>query len=926
MTEHHLRILHISDLHERVALDWMDDARQRRVHLGQAARHRVLGAAMAAALAEIRQAGPLDLVCFTGDAADWGLAEEFGLATARLHSILAALGVPRQRLFVIPGNHDVQRLPAADTWQTLRGMVWNEQAGLSDLMAGVSVPRGLPADARAAVLTRTAAFWAWVAGDLGRADLLPADNPHGYLGYRVAPDLGLPFAVHLIGLDSAWLCGDDHDAEKLLLTQYQLDALTAGGDGAPLPGFRLALAHHPLAFLADAADARRRLADRVDLVLHGHQHDPIAEDHADPDRALRVLAAGSLYEGDRGDRWLNSFHVVDAVLDEAGRPLRYDVEFWGWSERGHWHRTGAMYKAAPDGHLRWWTALGLERRPPASPPPDLKTVFVGREDELADLERALLAEGGAAHRALVCGAHGMAGVGKTWLVEHFFAWHSDAFPGGLVRLVLDPTTSTNAEALRGRLADALNVRRDAVADALRGGDYLVHVENVDSRPLAEATVSLAEGLPGARLAVSGRFTAFQERPGWRVIALRPFDVKLGVKQLADELNADAAARVPDADRQTLVGALGGLPLAIHLAAGYLNAGHSAAGFLASLRGRGLDLAPFDVNDRAYAHRAEQALSAVFDLSLTLFEAARPADLPALLALGVAPRAGFGVALAAAVMDRETFAAEEVLVEAAAVSLVERVPVAERADAAWRVHALVAERLRARLDVADRAAEDRLAAWFLHNLDKGEEDSRGARWQAVEAEREGLIQWLAARPAGASYAAVMAGYDFGLVHGPLAAWLATAARALQEVTTDRERSNALWRQGNLARQAGELDLALRAAQAKETLDLAGGAEHEREVALARGLRANVLAARGEVDEALRIRREEQLPVYERLGDVRALLVGRANLALTLLRRGAPGDHAEAVTLLRMALVDARRLRLPEAGQIQQILAAIGASTG
>ena len=40
----------------------------------------------------------------------------------------------------------------------------------------------------------------------------------------------------------------------------------------------------------------------------------------------------------------------------------------------------------------------------------------------------------------------------------------------------------------------------------------------------------------------------------------------------------------------------------------------------------------------------------------------------------------------------------------------------------------------------------------------------------------------------------------------------------------------------------------------------------------------------------------------------------------------GDHAEAVTLLRMALVDARRLRLPEAGQIQQILAAIGASTG
>lgn len=37
------------------------------------------------------------------------------------------------------------------------------------------------------------------------------------------------------------------------------------------------------------------------------------------------------------------------------------------------------------------------------------------------------------------------------------------------------------------------------------------------------------------------------------------------------------------------------------------------------------------------------------------------------------------------------------------------------------------------------------------------------------------------------------------------------------------------------------------------------------------------ARGELEEALRIHTEEELPVYERFGDVRALLVGRANEA-------------------------------------------------
>ncbi len=42
---------------------------------------------------------------------------------------------------------------------------------------------------------------------------------------------------------------------------------------------------------------------------------------------------------------------------------------------------------------------------------------------------------------------------------------------------------------------------------------------------------------------------------------------------------------------------------------------------------------------------------------------------------------------------------------------------------------------------------------------------------------------------------------------------------------------------------------------------------RSKAVTQGKIAEILQARGELDEALRIRREEQLPVFERLGDVR-----------------------------------------------------------
>jgi hypothetical protein len=87
-------------------------------------------------------------------------------------------------------------------------------------------------------------------------------------------------------------------------------------------------------------------------------------------------------------------------------------------------------------------------------------------------------------------------------------------------------------------------------------------------------------------------------------------------------------------------------------------------------------------------------------------------------------------------------------------------------------------------------------------------------------------------------------------------------------------------------------------------------------------ADILQARGELDAALRIRTEEELPVYERLGDVRELLVCRAKIALTLLALDAvhprSENRARANKLLCLALSEARRLRIPEGAQLEEIL--------
>jgi hypothetical protein len=83
----------------------------------------------------------------------------------------------------------------------------------------------------------------------------------------------------------------------------------------------------------------------------------------------------------------------------------------------------------------------------------------------------------------------------------------------------------------------------------------------------------------------------------------------------------------------------------------------------------------------------------------------------------------------------------------------------------------------------------------------------------------------------------------------------------------------------------------------------------------------LQARGQLDEALRLRMEEA-PVYERLGAARDLLVARVEQAMTRLQRASDGDRDEAHRLLRLALDEARRLKLPEEQQIEAIIAREG----
>ena len=87
--------LHISDLHLRVGGEWAQD-----VVLTEMCRH----------IEQQRNDGStLDFILVTGDIAFSGQAEEYSIAERFFDELATKSGVPRDLIFCVPGNHDIDR-------------------------------------------------------------------------------------------------------------------------------------------------------------------------------------------------------------------------------------------------------------------------------------------------------------------------------------------------------------------------------------------------------------------------------------------------------------------------------------------------------------------------------------------------------------------------------------------------------------------------------------------------------------------------------------------------------------------------------------------------------------------------------------------------------------------------------------------------
>jgi tetratricopeptide (TPR) repeat protein/predicted phosphodiesterase len=411
--------LHVSDFHFRGGDPYDRD---------------VVLRALVRSVGEFRERGrKADLIFATGDIAYSGKDAEYSAATAFFDALLAAAGVEKRHLYLVPGNHDVNRDMGTGLARTLSS---REEA---DQYFCPTVPKNH-------ITQKQAAFRSWYNGYFAGIRALPETSSCGPVE---AADVN-GSRIGILPLNSALFCQGDDDHAKLWVGRRCLDEAlndlrAVGGE------LNIALLHHPLVWLhdAEASNVRAALQDGVDVILRGHLHETDVESVAGVAAHALHMVAGAAYQT---RRWPNRALYATAENGSVSVfPIRYEDqprEVWTvdpsvFPRESDYTRlfpiprlTAAATATAPS------TAgpASASRVEPASAPrvcagagrfrsniPSRRNIpFVGRDELLEDI-RSRLGDP-IAEATLVL--HGQPGVGKSELAREFARRNRDAYPGG----------------------------------------------------------------------------------------------------------------------------------------------------------------------------------------------------------------------------------------------------------------------------------------------------------------------------------------------------------------------------------------------------------------------------------------------------------------------------------------------------------------
>lgn len=356
----------------------------------------------------------VDFIVVSGDLASSGLGEEYVSVANFLDDLLMKTDLTKDRLFVVPGNHDMDRSLTVPTY--LQRISHSQQA-VSDLLQDSAVAEKL--------LVRFAKFLRFRTEYFGHPDSTGAQDTTALLTTQSGVVVGLSL------LNSALFAQQDATKGSLVLSPEDVTQALAKTANAEV---RIAVLHHPLDWLIEAQrrSVKHTLLQRCHFVLHGHAHGPSAQKAVRGEEAL-VLACGT---NTFQDKCSLAYNIIELETD-TGHVKVTQCHSVGTNDppaKGvkTWHAKISMRKdtqpglvpaSASHGESVEKTALIVRHNLPQPICPR----FVGRNEELTRL-RQLLSAG---DRRWLVVVQGMGGVGKSALaleIAHRYLRDHDSLP------------------------------------------------------------------------------------------------------------------------------------------------------------------------------------------------------------------------------------------------------------------------------------------------------------------------------------------------------------------------------------------------------------------------------------------------------------------------------------------------------------------
>jgi calcineurin-like phosphoesterase family protein len=384
--------LHLSDLHFLSANNWRDSAVLRKLQEDIAACRN----------ANLR----IDLVLCTGDIgfgekSSEPLASQYAAAKEFFDRVLAICELPSDRLFLVPGNHDIDRSKVHDsTTEYFRSASRN----CADVNQKFSDGNHEVLEA----MKRLAQYQKFVHDNYGH---IPLDEN---VTFSVSLEIN-GVVVSVSGLNSAWTSFDAKDKGQLWLAgraQLHTSEDKRGRSDLSVANgrVRIGLIHHPIEWLQpeEFRDLRAPLENEFDFLLHGHEHDQWVRETPKPPHV--VIAAGASATGAKPEL---GYNIVQLGATKSGIYLRSYTKGDGWGKEivagraddGYWALESPAFLTALPEPIS--TAAGSAPTPVGGP---TTRGHFGLDDILSRCSAQLRTNPTLA-------IYGLAGVGKTVLVE-----------------------------------------------------------------------------------------------------------------------------------------------------------------------------------------------------------------------------------------------------------------------------------------------------------------------------------------------------------------------------------------------------------------------------------------------------------------------------------------------------------------------------